>query len=167
MSRSLHARRGRPKIIREEQDLGTPELREKRARGETQEALDLCLAKGLITEQQHWCGIHLRWLYTLRYGAPGVRALDVNHVSGMELQEDDPLWRAAREAEFHEAVQCLQQQGCANLLMDICVHHSRPLFLSGSCRGSISAAKSLMQFRDGLELLTKHWKRKPQPPQDR
>ncbi len=39
--------RGRPKIIREEKDLGTPELQIKRSLFETSEALDLCLAKAI------------------------------------------------------------------------------------------------------------------------
>ena len=83
-------RRGRPKSVHHGIDRGTPELAQKRLRGETTETLDLCLERGLITPQQHWCGIHLRWLYTLRYGAPGVRSIDPTHTKGIEIKTDDP-----------------------------------------------------------------------------
>lgn len=149
--------RGRPKIIREEKDCGTPELQFKRAHGETIEALDLCLEKGLITEEQHWCGIHLRWLYTLRYGAPSVRAIDLNHVSGMELETDDPDWRQMREAEYHDAFARITERGYGHILTNICIHNERPLFLRQIGKPSLRCAAELEQVRDGLDLLVRHW----------
>lgn len=151
--------RGRPKTPREEKDFGTPELQAKRHEAETMEALDLCLEKALITPEQHWCGIHLRWLYTLRYGAPGLRALDPTHVDGMELECDDPEWRVRREAEYHEALGKITAQGCAATLMNLCVHNERPGFLRNARRNIIRNSIELEKFRDGLELLVKHWKR--------
>lgn len=141
-------KRGRPKSARVEKDMGTPELQYKRAHGETAEALDICLQKGIIDEQQHWCGIHLRWLYTLRYGAPGVRALDPNHIIGVEVKTDDPTWREAREAEYHEAVSRLNKRGVGRILTNICIHNERP------------DPEMVHKMQDGLDLLVRHWKRK-------
>ncbi|MDX2074495.1 MAG: hypothetical protein SFX19_09075 [Alphaproteobacteria bacterium] len=140
-------KRGRPKIIREEHDRGTPELQFKRLSGDTLEALDLCLEKGAITPEQHWCGIHLRWLYTLRYGAPGVRAVDFNHVHGLDIESDDPTWRESREAEYHAALKYISDYGFDAMLVSVCIHNERP------CRLTIET------LSEGLQLLVKHWKR--------
>ena len=152
-------RAGRPKMIREEKDSGTPELQFKRAHDETEEALDLCLTKGLITQEQHWCGIHLRWLYTLRYGAPGVRAVDPAHVAGLELESDDPKWRELREAEYHEAAGKLHKKGHLASLNDICIHNERPLCLKAGRKNPQKTLDSLEKLRDGLDILVAHWQR--------
>ena len=123
-------RRGRPKASRPLNDGGTPELAMKRLLGETTESLDLCLERGIISRRQHWCGIHLRWLYTLRYGAPGVRAIDPTHLGGMETNLDDPEWRDAREKEYHDAMKTLTGSGHALLLINVCIHNERPKFLN-------------------------------------
>ena len=125
---SFPKRRGRPKSTRTTHDRGTPELLIKRQQGETLEALDLCLERRIINDRQHWCGIHLRWLYTLRYGAPGVRAIDTTHLGGFDITVDDPLWRGAREKEYHEAIALLAQSGHALLVMNLCIYNERPLF---------------------------------------
>ena len=117
------------------------------AHGLTAETLDWCLERGLIDEKQHWCGIHLRWLYTLRYGAPGIRALDLNEVDGLEIQQDDPKWRELREAEYHTAMQKLSHYGFEQALTSICIYNERP------------HPMMLIRLRDGLECLVKHWKR--------
>ncbi len=149
-------RRGRPKVEIQENDHGTPELQRKRAAEETAETLDLCLGKGLISLQQHWCGIHFRWLYTLRYGAPSVRALDLLHVDGIDIPNDDPSWRESREAEYHEAALALANWGYLRLLTNICVHNQRPDFLKSR---NVSDYKTLAELRDGLDILVTHWRR--------
>lgn len=157
-------RRGRPKtrILRPMNDSGTPELVMKRLMGETAEALDLCLERGVITREQHWCGIHLRWLYTLRHGAPGTRAIDLSHIAGLELQSDDPEWRHAREKEYNDAMRKLADSGHALLVMNICLYNERPKFLESSPRRS-AAGSTLLKFRDGLDILVQHWHREPLP----
>ena len=151
--------RGRPKVIKEETDRGTPELQFKRAHYETDETLDLCLAKGLITQEQHWCGIHLRWLYTLRHGAPGVRAVDPLHVAGLEIKVDDPEWRARREAEYHEAMNKLHQAGYAALVTNVCVHNDRPVFLRAARKSPLQSITALGRLTTGLDILVRHWQR--------
>ncbi len=154
---SFPKRRGRPKVTRPMHDSGTPELVMKRALGETIEALDLCLERGLITQAQHWCGIHLRWLYTLRYGAPSVRTIDPTHLGGAEIKTDDPTWRMAREIEYNEAIGLLAASGHALLIINLCVYNERPIFLRGA---STQSENSLFAVREGLDALTRLW-RKP------
>lgn len=160
---SFPRKRGRPKKIREEKDFGTPELQMKRTTLDTVEALDLCLDKGYITQEQHWCGIHLRWLYTLRYGAPGVRAIDLTDISGMEIVSDDPTWREAREAEYHATQKQLTLYGGAKLLTDICIHNERPGFLAPGRKRLLANIRELQAFRDGLDVLVVHWRRSREP----
>ena len=160
---SFPKKRGRPKAIQRGTDLGTPELILKRLMGETIEALDLCLERRLITPQQHWCGIHLRWLYTLRHGAPSVRALDPTHLGGQDIKTDDVLWRTARELEYHDALTLLAQSGHAMLVMNLCVYNERPAFLSSKKNKLLAECKAeqraLLQLREGLDKLVAHWKR--------
>lgn len=127
----LPSRRGRPKSTpRPTTDLGTPELIFKRAHGDTTEAIDLCLERGIITQAQHRAGLHLRWLYTLRYGAPNISAMDLTRVNGITLaQEMDVTFRQAREAEFDEAVATLRNARAYNIVMAVCMYDERPTHL--------------------------------------
>lgn len=145
-------KRGRPKkIAAQETDLGTPELQAKRAEHLTMEPLDLCLHLKLITPEQHWCGIHLRWLYTLKYGAPSVKALDLAPLGNITPAQDDPIWRAEREEEYTEAMELLRSGHCEKAVLALCVHHERPKLLTRS-----HLPHTLIK---GLETLRKHWKR--------
>ena len=154
---------GRPKSTRPKFDSGTPELAMKRARGETAEALDLCLERGIISPPQHWCGVHLRWLYTLRHGAPGVRAIDLTASHGTDCKNDDPEWRAEREMEYHDAVKLLLQAGTSGAVLNLCVYNERPAFLSLKApitSEQLEAAEvALCNLRNGLDLLVKLWRR--------
>lgn len=156
-------KRGRPKSTRPTVDTGTPELVMKRLMGVTAEALDLCLERGIITNEQHWCGIHLRWLYTLRHGVPSVRAIDPTHLGGNESKMDDPEWREAREKEYHEAMKKLHRSKHAQLLLDICIYNHRPNFLSLHKPVSIKKAEALSALieglREGLDILINEWRR--------
>lgn len=158
-------RRGRPRQSRPSRDTGTPELIMKRIKQETAEALDLCLDRGLLTQEQHWYGVHLRWLYTLRYGAPGIRAIDPSHFGGRETKVDDPTWRAAREAEYNEAIVKLSDRGLAMPLLEICVYNERPKFLRWHDAARITERqadeniRAINKIREGLDLLADLWKR--------
>lgn len=166
MSRIITMRRGRgrPKTVREEKDFGTPELQCKRTRGETCETLDWCLERGIISREQHWCGIHLRWLYTLRYGAPGVRAVDFNRVDGSDIAGDDVEWRIAREAEYHSAIGLITERGYVRLLMNVCIHNDRPDFLNEPKKISRGYVSFVEKLRDGLDVLVAHWRKMERNP---
>ena len=126
---SFRKRRGRPKKNLPRHDTGTPELVMKRLMGHTMEALDLFLERRLISQRQHWCGIHLRWLYTLRHGAPTLQAISPVHVGGFEAKPDDPLWRSAREKEYNQAIRLLAAKGHALIVLNLCIYNEKPLFL--------------------------------------
>jgi len=124
------SKRGRPKLVREKSDKGTKEFQKKKARGVTSEPLDLCLKKGFITPDQHWAGLHLRWLYTLHFGVPTVSSVDLD-VRGRSSSVDkyDDEWRAKRELEYGRAVFSLSKTRLKNVVMDLCVYNKFPKFL--------------------------------------
>ena len=140
-------RRGRPRRVREEKDLGTPELMRKRAEGETSEALDLCFARQLITNEEHWCGMHLRWLHTLRFGTNSIRAMDPARLKLGETAYD-PHWLEAREREYQEAIAILRQSKCLALIMGLCIYNERP------------GPRQMGPIKEGLGLLEKLWRRR-------
>jgi hypothetical protein len=161
--------RGRPRTTAPATDCGTPELRMKHALGLTAEPIDLCLEKKLITADHHWCGLHLRWLYTLRYGAPSLttRYSDDNGMDTPTTQ--DPTWRAMRESEYHEARQLLMNQRYYEPVMRLAIFNELPAFLSPTLQARAWNEPKLVhmlteqrcQLRAGLELLTQHWRRRP------
>lgn len=156
-------RRGRPRKALQAKDRGTPELLAKKEQGETIEVIDLLLDRRLITPEQHWCAIHLRWLYTIRHGAPTLRALDPTHIGGYELKANDPEWYALREKEYNNAMALLSASCHARLLLDICIYNERPSFLKSkepiAPRHHAIATAFLNTLHDGLEILRAHWKR--------
>jgi hypothetical protein len=166
---AFNNKRGRPcsKHV-ERSDLGTPELIKKRLHDVTTEALDICLRKNLISPEQHWCGIHLRWLYTLRYGVPSVKALDPTHLGGRELNSDNPEWRKEREIEYQEALHAMGKSSTVNSILELCVFNQRPIFLRSKHSALLEQAKrtatrselELAQIHLGLNALINLWCKK-------
>lgn len=118
-------KRGRPRKepLVNDTDLGTPELRQKRQLSLTNEAVDLFLQKELISTEQHWCGLHFRWLYTLRYGAPSVQSLDPARINGMIHPRVYTEWQEEREQEWKEALETLKRYGCVAAVRDCCIYN--------------------------------------------
>lgn len=148
-------RRGRPRLPRPSADRGTPELIAKRAVGLTSEALDLCLSRGLLLQEEHDAGMRLRWLYTLRFGAPGARIASAQMLTS-EQRLDDPNWRAAREKEYTDALLAMGPMRGAKVLA-VCIFGERPAYLSASTyshnlsRASAEHnARELAMLREGL-----------------
>lgn len=160
-------RRGRPRAPVVLQDLGTPELRLKHALGLTAEPIDLCLERGLISNEQHWCGLHLRWLYTLRYGAPSVTTRYVDRHGPSPAPEETVAWRVEREAEYTAASALLKQHRRYEAVMRLCVFNESPAFLSRALQqrawNERQIAEQLLQshhkLTQGLDILAKHWHR--------
>jgi hypothetical protein len=148
------AKRGRPRSTRPSTDTGTPELLLKKLQGQTRESLDACLERKLISSYQHWCGMHLRWLHTLRHGAPGVRALDLSTPKYTPSQYQDSQWRQEREQEYQDAVLLLQQRGLRHCVLAICVFNEPALFLK---QHNDAARRELQHLQEGLELLAVLW----------
>ncbi len=156
---SFSTRRGRPPSHKPATDYGTPELIARRARGETSEAIDLCLERRLISPAEHWCGIHLRWLHTLRHGAPGVSALALTDGSKTILHEADEVWQREREEEYRIAMELLKQRQASMIVADICIYNCMASFLKPRHRRDIQSntEKELALFKYGLEALTELW----------
>lgn len=162
-------RRGRPRqSIREATDLGTPELRLKHACGITAEPIDQCFEKQLITPPQHRAALHYRWLYTLRYGAPQLSQRYADRVdAGPPVTRDDPLWRASREREYHEASEMLRQHRLHRAVAQLVIYNELPVFLNPRLRKlalhDAAMAETLYhhhsQLCSGLSLLATHWKK--------
>jgi len=163
---AFSSKRGRPKQTKQPHDHGTPELVAKRSAGHTREPLDRLLDKRLITPRQHWCGLHLRWLYTLRYGAPSIACRAFHIADAPRPRTDDPEWRTAREAEYKEAVCTLQSNHLYEAIMGLCVFHSSPAILNQKLQNAAlknpRIAESLHHeyqcIIHGLTLLTQLWR---------
>ncbi len=122
-------KKGRPRLHKNTPDKGTAELQHKKRLGLTTEPLDLCLKRQLITPSEHTAGLHFRWLYTIRFGLPGIRALDIAHSGGRPTSSENTNWKAAREEEYKAMIRALKGQQCDRLVLDVCVLHRRPSFL--------------------------------------
>lgn len=161
---AFRSKRGRPRADKPLSDSGTPELIAKRACGVTVESLDLCFEKELITTEQHWCGVHFRWLFTLLFGAPTVKAIDPLHFGGKELKPENPEWKAARSREYLGAAKALEEKRLLKSVLDVCVYNHRPVFLLPPKDLSRPLAlgmreKKLEALREGLDLLAIRWGR--------
>lgn len=164
-------KRGRPRSTAPAGiDIGTPELIHKRAFSLTAEAIDICLERELISADEHWCAIHLRWLYTLRYGAPSVHAIDPTHMGGRECTNDNPEWRKEREREYLDALKTLGSHTHVQRLLGLCVFNQRPQMLhfqpgagfGKTAKHRESAVRELSALRGSLAQLVKLWcKKKP------
>lgn len=152
-------KRGRPKTEKQEKDLGTVELREKRNRDMTAEPIDLCLKRGLIDQLEHESAIRLKWLYTLRFGAPGISAYNPEKVGKSCFRADCEEWLKARSYEYDQALTALAKIGAKRLVMNICIFGQRPEFLM-PYRKSLNTANAHTRYaqltilKEGLELLT-------------
>ena len=155
MSRAFSTRRGRPPSPAPQRDFGTPELIYKRLHGVTEEAIDRCLARGIIMPEHHRAGLHLRWLYTLRYGSPDMQMRSVLCQREYTMREDNDEWRRSREAEYHEATALLKQQEHYETVMRICVYNEQLPWLGE--RLSTAALQQHKRLRDGLEALSRLW----------
>lgn len=151
-------RRGRPRKTYETgKDKGTLELQAKRMQNQTIEPLDLCLSKGIITEQQHNAGIRLRWLYTLKFGAPTISAYLPDESGGHSCKSEDSNWIAKRQNEYNKIIELLDKTKSRKLVMDICVFNNPPAFLYEKPeqlnKYSLTNHKHLMLFVTGLDMI--------------
>jgi hypothetical protein len=153
-------KRGRPSLNKEKKDTGTKELREKIIRNLTIEPLDLCLKKKLISSNEHKAGIRLRWLYTLRFGSPGISAYHPENQGPSCFRSDDESWLAARHSEYTNMLSALEKIGAKRVVMNICVFNQHVAFLTPPDKNTTSYDLRLRyaqykKFQDGLDCLAK------------
>jgi hypothetical protein len=165
---SFSTRRGRPAKPKEVLDKGTPELQAKHAAGMTREAIDLCLEREIITTEEHWAGLHYRWLYTIRYGASSVSShwwrLTGETRSAPNLS-DSTEWRTLREQEYSAARALLLQKCSYETVMRIAIYNEAPAFLRPDLLQRALAKPALLsrieseqeQLTSGLQALAAHW----------
>lgn len=123
------SKRGRPCLNRPEKDMGTRELAAHHKEGHTMEALDICLNRNLISDEAHRAGLHLRWLYSLRFGTPTIRAYDHSNLGGRALRKEHDPWRARREQEYEQAITQLKQINAAIMVSNVAIFNRFPRFL--------------------------------------
>lgn len=164
---AFSSRRGRPRqAAAGAPDYGTPELRAKRLVGLTDEPVDRCLQKGLITEAQHRSALHLRWLYTLRYGAPSLTSHYAQQTHGGGMMPANDAWRIAREQEYAQARALLQHHRLYEPVVKIVIFNESPAFLSpgllarGMQQPVLAAQLNRLhkQLQQGLDVLVAHWR---------
>lgn len=126
--------RGRPRKPAAAPDRGTPELQQKRQYNLTQEPIDRCLSHGLISPEEHRAALHLRWLHTLRHGAPKLTVDYADAVASCAIPPTQESWRSAREAEYRHALQLLRHEQAERLVVGISIYHEEPSFLSATLR---------------------------------
>lgn len=151
-------KRGRPKLKLEKADYGSPELRSKRQNDMTLEALDLCLKKGLITEDEHQAGLRLRWLYKIKFGSPTIKAYSYDIYGGYSKPEDDPIWVQKRSNEYIAALNELQKYKAKKVVMNIAIFDLRESFLLNS-KINYSLAVDYRIFKAGISALAKMMKK--------
>jgi hypothetical protein len=131
----LKSGRGRPRLHAaagaENTDLGTPELILKRAHHLTSEPIDLCLKREIISPPQHRAALHLRWLHTLRFGAPSLTTRSITPLESLHssTQTQDPVWRATCEQEYQAAIQLLAEIRAKQLILPCVLYNEWPAFL--------------------------------------
>ena len=153
---------GRPRQERARVDLGTVELRKKRAKQLTGEALDLALRRQLIDDEQHEAGLmRLRWLHCLKFGLPNVSAYNPDrNTMGGAVQRQDETSRKHKENEYEKALLALDKPMMKRVVVGVTIFDKRPLFLRYSMR-EVSchptfhekAMRELDAFKDGLHKL--------------
>jgi len=114
--------RGRPR--KKNAEIVTPELKRKHASGITKECIDVLKERGVITPQQHWCAMHFRWLYTIRYGLPAPTAINLEEcLSGVSSGwQNNESRRVDLEAEFIVAAKELSVSGALRHIMSVAVY---------------------------------------------
>jgi hypothetical protein len=157
-------KRGRPALQKSQDDKGTNELQRKKSLGITAEPLDLCLKKGLICDEEHNAGIRLRWLYTLRFGAPDISAYSLDRRGKSCVQSDNDEWLHPRQLEYNNALTTLDKIGAKTIVMNICVFNQRPAFLlpysvNITSMETKSRHAKFTKFKDGLKALAKDGRR--------
>ncbi len=149
-------KRGRPKRKDVDYiDKGTPELQHKYKQKLTMEPLDLLLQADLINAEQHWCGLHFRWLHSLRFGTVTVNAIDPALVRGIKHKRIYTKWQIERESEWKEAQQILLRAGLYHAVRDLCIYNKMPNY--HMCRGSDIGDQYSRQYILGLNELVNLW----------
>lgn len=127
------------------------------------EAIDIYHEKGLINDGEHRCAIHFRWLYTIKFGAPGISAVNLDS-QDYQQRNPDQKWQEEREKEYAMAVEKLRNCGALKIVLNIAVFGLMPKYMQP---GRLSRGEyirhnftEVLKLREGLDILAKHWEKK-------
>ena len=156
-------RRGRPKSEKSDKiDRGTIQLQQKVGAGHTKEAIDICYDREIINQPEYRAALHFRWLYTVRFGAPDVSAVDLDGYMGKDVsQYTDDFWHEQREKEYAMATERLRSDGALKIIMNVVIFNYFPRFLTGINATSPSQVaqneKEIIKLSEGLAELAELW----------
>lgn len=152
---SFSTKRGRPKSKFLSKDLGTIELQQKRAANLTEEPIDICLKKGLITNEELAAALHFRWLYNLIFGSASPQSSSFFKLdSGFIPNSDDPQWRIKKQNEYYLILDHLKSIKSEQVILNICVFNQTPVFLTTVNDYKIKEME-YMSFKNSLQLMCK------------
>lgn len=155
-ARRFTNRRGRPRSEKPALDKGTPELQHKRKQHLTAETLDSCLSAGLISCSQHQAGLRFRRMYSLRFGTPHIRALDLSRPSHSRnhATEESTSWREQNEAAYRSIAQQLESTGSLVAVLRVAVFNDRSIL-----RPQLpTTQETLTRLRCGLDTINAYSK---------
>ena len=145
-------KRGRPKNISDNR--GTIELQKKRESNLTIESLDLCLQRKIITPVEHISGIKLRWIYTLRFGAPTIQS-KLLQTKFYNSKNYDEKFLQDLQKKYCDIIEVLKEIHAHKIVMSICIFNEFPNFLRLRKLGDYQEEK----FIQGIKLLVKEFKK--------
>ena len=129
------------------------------------EPIDICHEKGLISDNQHWAALHFRWLYTLRFGAPGISASQLDKLGAQGPKIVDSKWHEEREREYAMAVEKLRKAGALKIVLNLAIfgHFPRCMTMGKIARKDFIRhnLNEVLKLREGLDILASHWGKKP------
>jgi hypothetical protein len=137
-------KRGRPKKI-------ISKLNKSKNQGIV-ESLDLCLQKKIITSIEHASAMKLRWIYTLRFGAPTLQS-KLKLIDSYSAKNYDEQLLQDLQKKYRNVIAGLRAIYAHKIVMDVCIFNEFPTFLI------VSNLESRLQekFLQGMELLTKEF----------
>ena len=151
-------KRGRPASNKPKCDSGTNELVKKKKACLTQEALDLCYTRQLISQDQRNAGIYFRQLSFSVGTRPGFRAVDYSKIRGEYAlymhHIPDSGHEARREQKYLKLREVLKKSGLFNMVNNLCIYNHYPSFLIDPD----GYAHELQQIKIGLDLLAKFFR---------
>ena len=123
-------KKGRPKKNKLDKDLGTPELQQKRLMRFTDDPLDLCFERNIMTENQYNLSLRLRALFYSIFGHLKLKAYDPENLSGASVFfiEDEKEIRR-KKIEYDLIMKSLSAMSFDKMIYKVCITGEKPSFL--------------------------------------
>ena len=155
-------RKGRPKSNKQGHDLGTPELQQKRSMRFTDDPLELCLERRIITENQYNLSFKIRMLFYSIFGHLRLKSYDIENLQGPSvffIENEDEI--RTKKSEYDHIMKNLAISGFDSIVRKICINGELPNFLIINLinlSNSSLIKKTLIElefFKDAIQCLEK------------